>query len=144
MNVVLDTNIYDKLRDNPKYCCLIKTSIEAGLLNVIVTRTVVEELFQSPFAGIPDFFPTSYESNTVSRVGIMKVGDRLGRGDVYCSHVGSSKKINDGLIADAAAVYADYLISEDRRLRKRMQSVASRCKALSLNDFLKILEIGRQ
>ncbi len=140
MNVVLDANIYDTLRENPEYYGSIRTLIEAGLLNVIVTRTVVEELFRSPFAGIPAFFPTSYEPNTVSRAGIMKAGDRLGRGDVYCSHVGNSKKVNDALIADAAAVYADYLVSEDHRLRKRMQSIASRCKALSFSEFLKVLE----
>ncbi len=140
MNVVLDTNIYDTLTENPEYCTVIRTLIESGLLSVIVTRTVVEELFRSPFNGIPDFFPTSYELNTVSRAGIMKAGDRLGRGDVYCSHLGDSKKVNDALIADAAAVYADYLVSDDYRLRKRMQSIESRCKPLSFNEFLQVLE----
>lgn len=140
MNVVLDTNIYDVLRDNPKCRKLIRTLIAAGLLKVIVARTVIEELFQSPFGGIPDFFTTSYEPNTVSIAGIMKAGDRLGNGDVYRTHLGNSKKVKDALIADAATVYADYLVSEDDRLRKRMQNIGCQCKPLSFNEFFNVLE----
>ncbi|MHB8845427.1 MAG: hypothetical protein ACYC7L_11860 [Nitrospirota bacterium] len=114
--------------------------IENGAMIVIVTRTISEELMPSKFGGVPDFFPVKYEGNTVARCGIMCCGDRLGRGEVYDAHLGRSKKVEDALIADAADVYADYLVTEDKRLGKRMVNISKVCKVLTYAEFSSLVK----
>lgn len=140
MKVVLDTNIYDKLAIDEESCQVVVDAIKAGFLKIIVTRTVAEELYKSPFKGIPDFFDTVYEPNTVAIAGIMESGDRLGSGDIYYEHKGESKKENDAFIVDAAAVYADYVVSEDIRLRKRVECMNINCQAKSYLQFIQIIQ----
>lgn len=98
MKIILDTNIYDFLAADSATRDLVKGMVDSGLLTVIVTRTVAEELFRSPFEGIPSFFKTEYQGNTVGRCGIMCAGDSLGPGEVFDAHLGNSKKVNDALI----------------------------------------------
>ncbi len=136
MKVILDTNIYDKLDCDINAQVKLKELIDKGKLVVIVTRTIFEELKESPFGGIPSFFKTKYIGNTVSRSGLMCSGDSLGTGDLFDSHLGKSTKINDALIVDAADLKADYLVSEDKRLKKRMARVSQNCEVLSYSDFV--------
>ncbi len=141
MKFILDTNIYDKLATNVDIQAKIKDLIDKSRLTIIVTRTVAEELLNSPFKGIPKFFPIEYRGNTVSRSGLMCASDSLGSGEVFDKHRGVSKKTKDALIADAAELNADYLVSEDKRLKKRMPIASKNCKALSYSDFISKLRI---
>jgi predicted nucleic acid-binding protein len=135
MKVILDTNIYDCLEIDTATRSLVKAMVETGRLTVIVTRTIAEELWKSPFQGIPNFFKTEYKGNTVSRCGIMCAGDSLGSGEVFDTHLGGSRKVNDALIADAACRHADWIVSEDQRLRKRFGHINASCIMLSYDEF---------
>ena len=137
---LLDTNIYDLLSDDPSTRKRINTLIEQALLKIIVTRTVWEELSEKPFFGIPKFFPVEFTANTVGVAGIMCAGDSIGSGDVFFAHLGESRKTNDALIVDAASWKADWLVTEDVRLRNRANDIPSRCKALSYIEFIRELQ----
>jgi hypothetical protein len=60
---------------------------------------------------------------------------RVGPGTLYRAHLGTSNKHDDAVIADAADYDADYLVSEDRRLRRRMNDHALRCRAMPFFDW---------
>ena len=135
MKIILDTNIYDCLESDSTTRGLVKAMVKTGLLTVIVTRTIAEELLKSPFEGIPNFFKTEYKGDTVSRCGIMCAGDSLGSGEVFDAHLGKSKKVNDALVADAASWNADWVVSEDKRLRKRLCNLNTRCISMSFDEF---------
>jgi hypothetical protein len=135
MKVILDSNIYDRLHGDVDARALARRLIDRGNLIVVVTRTIAEVLYESPFQGVPDFFPTEYEGNTVSQCGIMCCGDHIGPGDVFDAHLGNSRKVNDALIADAASWFADQLVSEDLRLRTRLADSSLRCKVMSYGEF---------
>lgn len=135
MKIILDTNIYDFLAVDDATCALVRAMVETGELAVIVTPTIAEELLASPFEGIPNFFKIEYEGGTVSRCGIMCTGDRLGGGEVFDAHLGKSKNIHDALIADAAATYVDWIVSEDRRLSKRLCDLDVPCLSITYEEF---------
>lgn len=135
MKIILDGNIYNILEKDTSIRIKCRKLIENGSMTVIVTRTIYEELMPSKFKGVPDFFPVEYEGNTVARCGIMCAGDRLGNGEVFDEHLGQSRKVEDALIADAANVYADYLVTEDKRLGKRLTDISMGCKVLRYEDF---------
>ena len=143
MKFILDTNIYDKLATNLDIQAEIKDLIDNGFLKIIVTRTVAEKTLKSPFQGIPKFFPIEYKGNTVSRSGLMCAGDSLGSGEVFNKHKGESKKTKDALIADASDLNADYLVSEDNRLKRRMSKASNNCETLSYTDFIAKLKTLR-
>lgn len=133
--VALDSNIYDLLADDAAIVELILRKISEGHLEVIVPRTVAEELRRSPFKGIPTFFPTVFKGNTVGRAGLMTCGDSIGPGETFDAHKGSSHKINDALIADAAESMAQWLVTNDARFLSRMAKLAMKCEALSYDAF---------
>ena len=142
ISVLFDTNVYDLLANNGPVCETVNSRIHAGLIKVIVSRTVAEELLLSPFKKVPDLFPYEYVGNT-GRVDIMCVDDSIGAGEVFDMHVGNSMKLNDALIADAASWHADWLVSEDVRLRKRTNEQEIRCKAISFEEFtVALLALG--
>ena len=140
MKIIFDGNIFDKIVNDLDLQELITLLAKDKILTVIVTRTIAEELMRSPFNGVPEFIPTEYMGNTVGRCGIMAAGDSIGSGNIFDAHKGNSNKINDALIADAADRDADYLISDDKRLRKRLFEVSKLCKPLSFGEFLKMLK----
>lgn len=139
MKIILDSNIYDKLAIDIASQMKIRKLVDESKIVVIVTRTIFEELLRSPFGEIPKFFKTEYTGNTVGRCGIMCAGDSIGAGTIFDAHLGSSKKLNDALIADASDWKADYLISEDSRLQKRMRNLSKNCTVLSYLDFVAML-----
>lgn len=140
MKIILDSNIYDKLAIDIATQAEVRKFVDEGKIVVIATRTIFEELLKSPFGGIPSFFKIEYTGNTVGRCGIMCAGDSIGAGTIFDAHLGSSKKLNDALIADASGWKADYLVSEDDRLQKRMRKIAQNCAVLSYLDFVAMLK----
>lgn len=140
MKIILDSNIYDKLAIDTASQMKIRKLVDEGKIAVIVTSTIFEELLKSPFKGIPDYFKTEYTGNTVGRCGIMCAGDSIGVGSIFDAHLGSSKKLNDALIADASDWKVDYLVSEDGRLRKRMRNISQNCIVLSYLNFVDMLK----
>ena len=139
MKVIFDANVYDILASDKTIINIICNLTELSQLKVIATRTIVEELNNSPFQGLPEWFSIDYEPNTVALVGIMRVGDRLGNADIFIEHRGGSKKENDAHIVDSADIYADYLVSEDKRLVKRAEKFLKKCKVINYKVFRKII-----
>ena len=134
-SLILDTNVYDRLAAAPELAERLRALIEAGEFKVIVTRTIAEELAKSPFGGVPALFPVEYVGNTVARADIMCAGDSLGDGEVYAAHLGQSAKGNDALIVDAASWHADWLVSEDDRLRKRASEIGIKSQVMSYAEL---------
>jgi hypothetical protein len=142
MNIVLDCNAYDLLHDDPELIDAIRAAISAGELVVIASNSLWWELWESPHRELVLSLPTKYVGESVATCN-SPCNSRLGSGLLYRAHLGTSKKHEDALIADAADYDADYLVSEDRRLRKRMNEYAARCKAVSFSEWKTIFTAMR-
>jgi rRNA-processing protein FCF1 len=137
---ILDTNIFDLLVLDRATVAKIESMIAKGAMEIIVTRTIAEELWRSPFKGVPPLFPVVFTGNTVGRIDVLTCIDAIGDGETFDAHLGGTNRINDALIADAADHMAKWLVTEDKRLRTQMQRVALRCKAVSYVEFLSELD----
>jgi hypothetical protein len=134
--VLLDGNVYDKLQADVKTRSALQKLVSRGLVKVIATPIVRDELKRSPFGGFPDWFPVVLEAENVTVLGYATLGmTRLGEGEVYSDHRGESKKIPDAIIADSADGLADILVSEDRRCRERLKQISTRCKGMDYEEF---------
>lgn len=136
ITIVFDTNIFDILAQDEQSCELMRKNFDLGLLRVVVTRTIKEELMNSPFKGIPNLFPFEYIGNTVGRADVMCAGDSIGNGEIYERHLGKSAKTNDAFIVDASSLHSDWLVSEDERLRRRTHHINANTKPMSYSAFL--------
>jgi predicted nucleic acid-binding protein len=139
MKVVLDSNIYDKCAQIYEIQCRVRELILAGKIEILISPTIYDELCKSPFNGVPNFFPGTYIGESVFVAG-GRVGDRVGTGEILDEHLGDSKKVADAFIADLAATDAEYLVSEDKRLRIRLNAIQSWCKAIDFLTFTSIIE----
>ena len=144
-HIILDCHIFDALKiDNP-LCAQINDLSCSRKIEIIVTRTIAEELRDSNHVDVLERFPYRYTGNTVGMLGILRCGDSIGSGSVYAEHLGISKKHkNDALIVDAASWLAEWLVSNDRRLCKRAKEILKRCDVISFDEFkLRINEMAR-
>jgi hypothetical protein len=133
--VLLDGNVYNELARDSATRAAMSDCVARGLLRVICTPTIRRELEASPFGGIPDWFPVHQELESVSILPFRLGETRLGAGDVYKAHRGSSRQRQDAEIADAANTYADVLVTQDRRCRTRTEKFATRCRPLAFAEF---------
>lgn len=134
--VLLDCHIYDKLAIDRETCGAVRSLVDRGVIRIIATPMVLDELRESPFGGIPDWFPVVVEAESVTVLDYAHLGmTALGDGEVYTAHRGASQKIPDAIIADSANSLADLLVSEDRRCRERLKRIATRCKGLDYGEF---------
>ena len=141
--IILDGNIYDALAVDSQTRDAVAGLVRRGLVRVIATPVLVRELSQSPFKGVPDWFPVERESEGVAVLGHWPLGmARLGDGQVYNSHRGGSNKIADAIIADSAASLADVLVSNDQRCRKRLAELNTGCVAFTFEEFREWLQSG--
>lgn len=142
MNVVLDCNAYDLLGKSPRLLEEARAAIAAGELTVIATSRLWGEILQSPHREMALSLPVKHVGDSVAFCD-GPCNARVGSGTLYREHLGTSKKHDDALIADAADYDADYLVSEDRRLRKRMNEHALRCKAMPFSEWSAMFLAGR-
>jgi hypothetical protein len=134
MKVILDCNAYDLLCRSAKVLELVRLAISAGELVVLASEGLWQEVWQSPHRKMALSLPIEFVGESVLFCdGPCNSG--LGAGILYRAHLGASKKHDDALIADSADYHADYLVSEDRRLRKRMNDFAVRCRAISFSEW---------
>jgi hypothetical protein len=134
--VVFDGNVYDKLVDDPTTRHILASLTASGQLEVLATPVVVEELRDSPFRGVPSWFPVTVEPEAVLVLGHARLGmARLSEGRVYTRHRGRSNKVRDAIIAESASALADVFVSEDRRCRKRLGELSSRCRPMTYAEF---------
>jgi hypothetical protein len=133
--VLLDGNVYDELARDTETRADLCECVARGLVRVICTPGIRRELSGSPFRGIPDWFPVHHELESVSILPFRLGETRLGRGEVYKAHRGNSKQRPDAEIVDAANTYADVLVTQDVRCRRRAQKCATKCRTLSFEGF---------
>lgn len=140
-SVLLDTNIYDKLALDGTVRSRVVDLIDRGDLCLIATPMVVDELAASPIGGLPDWFSIIVKPESVAVVGFWHIGEaRLGEGEVYAQHRGSSNKVPDGIIANSADALADIFVSEDSRSRTRLAKISTRCASMSYSGFCRWLD----
>ena len=60
---------------------------------------------------------------------------RLGSGEVYADHRGTSSKIADAIIADSSDDLADIAVSNVGRFVRRLNAKSVRCRAMSYDRF---------
>ncbi|MBV8657753.1 MAG: hypothetical protein JO142_08020 [Burkholderiales bacterium] len=136
ITALLDGNVYDKLAIDDTTRNHLAQLIHQGRIKVVVPRTIQEELYASPFRGIPTFFPCELRGNTVGAAGVMRAGDSIGAGQVFYKHLGTSQKVSDALIADAANWGVSWLVSCDGRLIHRMALTNAQCRAMSYEQMV--------
>src|SRR5712692_77168 len=118
-DVLLDTNIYHRLRDDAEPRNRLARLVAQGYVRVIATPKVVDELGAGPFAGLPTWFPIVTPPESVAVLDHWRLGQALlGAGEVYTAHRGGSEKAADAIIADSASSFAELVVSEDGRFRK--------------------------
>ena len=139
--VLLDTNVYDLLAADAVTRGSVAVAVSSGQILVIATPKVVDELSDSPFEGLPKWFPIETVVESVAVLGHWRLGlAALGEGEVYTAHRGRSRKVADAIIADSADCHADVLVSEDGRVRRRLAGVSTRCRPMDYAEFCVWLE----
>jgi hypothetical protein len=142
MKIVLDCNAYDILENEPKLVDEVHAAISVGELTVIAPNSLWWEIWESPHRELLLSLPAKYVGDSVMFSG-GPCNSSVGGGTLYRAHLGASRKHEDALIVDAADYEADYLVSQDHRLRKRMNEHAVRCKALSFLEWRAIFNTMR-
>lgn len=134
--IVLDANIWDKLAHDDVARARIRHLCENGALVVVVPDTLLRQLEASPFAGVPDWFPTEIAPDSVSVLDHSRLDSvRLGSGDIFACHLGESNQVSDAVLVDTADVDADVFISEDVRARKRYARLRDEGRSLDYKTF---------
>ncbi|MEQ1574397.1 MAG: hypothetical protein ABL993_09150 [Vicinamibacterales bacterium] len=142
VRVFLDCNIYDQLALDAEHRGRVGELVARGELKVIATPVVIDELAASPFGGLPNWFPVAAMPENVAVGGFARVGmARIGAGEIYSQHRGSSNNIKDGILAESADALADILVSEDGRCRKRLNLISTTCDGMSYADFCRWLDV---
>ncbi|WP_373032962.1 hypothetical protein [Sulfurovum sp.] len=136
MKIVLDCNIYDILAQDSECLTLLTSLIEKEDWKVLIPITLLDELKDSPFKGIPDWIQAEEHLDLVAVYGHTKYGEGCyGDGNIYECHKGNSIKIKDAIIVDFAVNKADIFVSEDRRARKRLLEMDVETQVYDYNDF---------
>jgi hypothetical protein len=134
--IVLDCNIWDELDRDAPARHRTRQLCENGDVVVLVPATLRDQLTDSPFRGIPDWFPTVDLPDSVFVIGHSGIGcARLGSGKTYTSHKGASQQVSDAVIVDCADTDADVFVSQDRRARERYARIRDRGRALDYARF---------
>jgi hypothetical protein len=134
--VLLDGNIYNKLEKDGSTRTRIRKLIEKTFVCVIATPKVKDELDDSPFGGIPSWFPVELQNEAVIVLGHARFGRaRFGKGKVFEQHRGKSKKVSDAIIADSADALADILVSDDKRCRNQLTRISKTCMGMTYKEF---------
>lgn len=138
MNAIFDCNVFDLLQASESALLTVRERISKGSLRVVMTRTLWQEVSASPHAALALSLPVTHVGDSVIFVN-GAVNDRVGNARLYALHRGQSNKHEVALIADAADYDADLLVSQDARLRKRLNERAARCRAVSFEDFMQLV-----
>ncbi len=134
--LVLDANIWDKLAEDDQARDRIRSLCDAGDLEVVVPDTLLQQLAASPFSGVPEWFPTNVIADSMFVLAHSKLDfARLGNGEMFTAHRGSSQQITDAVIVDAADTDADVFVSEDRRARQRYARLRDHSRSLEYARF---------
>ncbi len=149
MKILLDGNIYDKIENDFLLISIIANLSKSGKITIICNQVIERELLESPYGGIPCWFPVKkiYEPGAYIEYALI-APDNADPNDeryakimpnisTYSEHRGSSNKKSDAIIADTALQTCDYLVSEDSRLLRRLPLSPNdtSCKGITYEEF---------
>src|SRR5579864_9258400 len=109
-NVLLDANIYDRLKEDSEGREQLRVACERKIVRVVTNFIIQSELEKSPFGGIPQYFPVTLIADTVAIAGLAVAGLAIpGSGDVFSAHLGTgtTKHSGDAVTANTASNSAD-------------------------------------
>ena len=142
---LLDGNVYNLLEVEPLVCTLIGKLTERRVLAVVASPVLVLELKNSPYGGIPNWFPVKVEPEGIAIGGLARAGmARSSKGVMFRNHRGASQKGFDAIIAHSAHAMRAVLVSEDRRCRERLTQLAGAQSAITYQEFKTWLEAAIQ
>jgi hypothetical protein len=147
MRFMLDSNIYDEIIATPGMTELLNELHQSGQIEIIKTHIQEDELEKIPDSDkrsrIMKVPGTKVRTEgaiwNVSRWGQGTWGS--GSGDIKIEDIrkGIAKHSEDALIATTAAVKADILVTNEKRLSKRIAASGSRIKVWNYADFQKYI-----
>jgi len=133
---LLDGNIYDRLQAESAVRDQIASLYDSGVLEIVASPVVVDELKRSPSGGIPDWFSVVVQPEGIAISGLARSGmARSSTGVIYEQHAGESNKGFDAIVAQSARSMGATLVSEDRRCRERLRRLAGPGSALTYDEF---------
>ncbi len=143
MRLMLDSHVYDRVIATPGLPELIGRLHDAGKVVILRTHIQEDEIERTPdivkrqrlqsIAGTK--IPTSGAVWDVSRWGEATYGD--GAGDIKIGDVAgqSGNHVEDALIAATAALAADALVTEDKRLSNRAKAANTKIALWNFATF---------
>lgn len=146
MKIMLDTQIYDWIIDTPEMVERLNRLSREGKVRILCTHIQEDELVRIPdekkraavASIIKEKVPTSGGVFNVSKWNEFSWGDGSPGGfsidDVRSPSKGHTE---DALIATTAVRDADVLVTEDRRLANRMQTLSARCQIWRFDELKK-------
>nr|WP_321409315.1 type II toxin-antitoxin system VapC family toxin [uncultured Carboxylicivirga sp.] len=135
--IMLDSNIFDDLvkreitTESFGNVQLNVTHIQRDELEKCKDESWKQELISKLNVIDPDLMPTESLVLGYSRVGLAKLGDS---GLFEKLRVGKLKNTNDALIAETAMKNDLLLVTNDKRLKKRVKRLGGKC--INLDDLL--------
>ena len=154
MRILLDGNIYNKIEPDSSLIKKLNGLIKLEKVTIICNRVVERELIESPYGGIPNWFPVKTINEPGAFIGYAIIApnnvdpndERYSKimPDVstYSEHRGISNNSSDAIIADTVLRTCDYVVSEDNRLRRRLSLTPFKtsCKGITYAEFKSILD----
>ena len=133
---LLDTNVWDKLALDASARNKIRTLCEIGAHEIVVPNTLLRELEESPFGGVPEWFPVTLITDSV---GVWDHSQwdhaRFSDGKMFRDHCGGSQNVSDAVIVSSADGDADIFVSEDNRARNRYATLRGKQRSLCYSEF---------
>jgi len=134
--ILLDSNIYNELNIDESARISISNLIQSNTIKVVVPQIVLDELNNSPFKGVPNFFQVETIPDGVAVAGIAKAGAAIvSEGKIYTSHRGKSKQSKDAIIAESAVKFSNVFVSQDKRCRERLKKISETTECFDYQQF---------
>ncbi len=144
MRLMLDTMIYDKVVDTPGMLELLQRLVDEGEVEILATHIQEDELAKIPderkraeVSKIPrQEVPTSGAVWNTSKWDRATWGDGSESG-VSIDEIRSEKRghTHDALIATSASANVDALVTNDKRLKNRLNDSDARCEVWNFKRF---------
>ncbi|UGA55425.1 hypothetical protein [Vibrio sp. VB16] len=136
--VVLDNNVYDELHQDIRKLNSLVSLVNKKQIEVLMPIAIERELQKSPYRKEPADLMVRRVHNSAFVADISPTDvSRVGSGKFYTQHLGNSKAKNaiDALIADLAALEADYIVTNDKRFTRRFDELDTKCKCMKLLEL---------
>ncbi|PIC86115.1 hypothetical protein CSV72_09875 [Sporosarcina sp. P20a] len=144
MKVMIDTNIYDCLIVDEEVLSLVRSLIGEEIIEILTTHIQIDEVNNVNDITMRNNLltvPTNEIKTRIlvighSRIGKSKIGIGKENGIKFISiHKDNPKHINDAIIAVTANANADILVTEDKKLKQKVQAQSSKLQVWNYKEF---------